>query len=121
MTSAHSCNHCGNWVAADAAHDCPESHPNPDLVARLREDHRDTTECEHGFSLFNASTCPNVVCLGRDLREAADEIVRLRGIVAALRDPTETMIDAGGDRAQLGWDPAPQAVWRAMFDAAIQP
>jgi hypothetical protein len=37
---------------------------------------------------------------------------------AVMREPTEAMTDAGGDRAQLGFDPAPGAVWRAMIDAA---
>lgn len=70
------CDHCG--FPSPPGHDCPERHPNPDIVRRLREDHTDTVECEHGFTLHRTS-CPNVVCLARDLREAAAEIERLRG------------------------------------------
>lgn len=73
------CNWCGHPIDDPTSHDCPESHPKPDVVDRLREDHCDTLECEHGFNLYERGGCPNVVCLGRDLREASEEIERLRG------------------------------------------
>lgn len=72
------CDHCG-WDATPG-HDCSESRPSPFLVDRLREDHRDTIECEHGFTL-HVTPCPNRVCLARDLAAAANEIERLRAIV----------------------------------------
>lgn len=49
-----------------------------------------------------------------DARVYADRILEL------MREPTDTMEDAGGDRDRLGYDPAPAAVWRAMIDAAIR-
>jgi hypothetical protein len=64
------CPHCGLSFAGEA-HGCPESRPKPRLIDRLREDHVDTIECEHGFMLHR-DPCPNVVCLARDLAEAAD-------------------------------------------------
>jgi hypothetical protein len=74
------CNFCGfDFDPTQGDHGCPESRPKSDVVDRLREDHRDTIECEHGF-LLDRDSCPNVVCLARDLSEAADEIERLREI-----------------------------------------
>jgi hypothetical protein len=68
------CAFCGfDFTPAGGDHGCPESKPNPSLVARLREDHCDTVECEHGFTLHR-DPCPNIVCLGRDLAAAADRI-----------------------------------------------
>lgn len=79
------CAFCGfDFDASNGSHGCPESRMNPNLVERLRDDHRDTIECEHGFMLHR-DPCPNVVCLGRDLAEAADEIERLRDIIRNLR------------------------------------
>lgn len=53
-----------------------------DLVKRLREAYSDTTECEHGFHLFEPYSCPNEDCLGRDLRHAADAIETLTARLA---------------------------------------
>lgn len=39
------------------------------LIERLRDDHLDTIECEHGF-LLHRDPCPNEICMARDLREA---------------------------------------------------
>lgn len=69
------CPHCG--LSELPRHDCPESRPNPDFVARLRNDHCDTIECEHGFFL-SETPCPNPICLGRDLAAAADMIASRR-------------------------------------------
>lgn len=87
------CPHCGlSFDPAKGPHGCPESRPNPDLVTRLRYDHGDTQECEHGFSLYDdgINTCPNPVCLRRDLREAANEIDRLQDAVAEFQRGDES-------------------------------
>lgn len=84
------CDHCG--FDAALGHDCAESRPNPALVERLREDHRDTIECEHGFMLHE-SPCPNRVCLARDLAAAALEIERLRAIVPIGPESYEEAVD----------------------------
>jgi hypothetical protein len=51
-----------------------------------------------------------------DARVYADRIIRL--VYAELREPTEAMDEAGGDRDRLGWDAAPGSVWQAMLDAS---
>jgi len=42
-----------------------------------------------------------------------------RALLLEMREPDAAMVDAGGERDQLGFDPAPAAVWRAMIDAAL--
>lgn len=79
------CAFCGlDFDNASGDHGCLESRPQPNLVDRLRDDHCDTIECEHGFTLHR-DPCPNAVCLARDLTEAADEIERLRGGLSEAR------------------------------------
>jgi len=41
-------------------------------------------------------------------------------ILTEMREPTEAMDDAGGDREKLGYDPAPATVWKAMIDVALK-
>jgi hypothetical protein len=76
------CPHCGLSFTGEA-HGCPESRPKPNLADRLREDHRDTIECEHGFTLHR-DPCPNAICLARDLADAAERIEQARAVVADL-------------------------------------
>lgn len=79
-----SCEWCGHWVdGASGPHGCAESRMKPDLIQRLREDHRDTIECEHGFT-FHRDPCPNVVCLARDLAEAADRLDAAKDVIRGL-------------------------------------
>lgn len=40
-------------------------------------------------------------------------------VLLALRDPSESMLDAGGDRSSVGYDAPPERVWQAMIDAAL--
>lgn len=90
------CDFCGLPFSGGADHGCAESRPTSDLVERLREDHRDTVECEHGF-LLHRDPCPNVVCLGRDLYEAAAELEKLRAIATG----GETAMNALGRTQSL--------------------